>query len=368
MQLLEEKAKTAARRRLNTATGWVDSERAHLCASLQVSIMRRQLARVDAAIHDLQYLTTSKMLLRVGPAEARRKDRAGRLPLHWAEACRAPDPIKQLLTSVFPAGSTETDDSNSTPAMLRPAVDRAALVAETAQDEFKGCKNCRGPATVLCMWSQLADHEKHLARKLGWGPHSWDQVHCLSTVVLLPPFLAIYCLSTASFPCISLPPFLAFHCLPLPPFLALHCLPLPVHCSFTTFHCLPLPFHCLSSWDQVQPARCDACVRRGIKKCLTDATALLRKGHTETALSTVSATILLAKRHPQLVLACLTLRADLLVMRNDVWGAISDLTVAIGSAVALRVGDRHTDDEGDCREERDEVGGDRADEREDGRE
>ena len=109
-------------------------------------------------------------------------------------------------------------------------------------------------------------------------------------------------------------------------------------------------------------------MRRGIKKCLTDATALLRKGHTETALSTVSATILLAKRHPQLVLACLTLRADLLVMRNDVWGAISDLTVAIGSAVALRVGDRHTDDEGDCREERDEVGGDRADEREDGRE
>ena len=220
MQLLEEKAKTAARRRLNTATGWVDSERAHLCASLQVSIMRRQLARVDAAIHDLQYLTTSKMLLRVGPAEARRKDRAGRLPLHWAEACRAPDPIKQLLTSVFPAGSTETDDSNSTPAMLRPAVDRAALVAETAQDEFKGCKNCRGPATVLCMWSQLADHEKHLARKLGWGPHSWDQVHCCAAAPFPCNLLPFHCVLslhfTASFPCLSLPSTASFPCTPLP--------------------------------------------------------------------------------------------------------------------------------------------------------
>eukprot|EP01051_Picozoa_sp_SAG22_P003723 SAG22_NODE_185_length_15941_cov_8.668034_3_plen_2595_part_00 len=99
------------------------------------------------------------------------------------------------------------------------------------------------------------------------------------------------------------------------------------------------------SWDQVQPARCDVCVRRGIKSCLEGVASVLTKGTVAKAISNVSSTIAQAERHPQLLLACLSLRADLFVLGNDIWAALNDMTTVIGASRKLQIGDRIPADE-----------------------
>ena len=87
------------------------------------------------------------------------------------------------------AAAAERDQDAATPALLRPPPPPLAaatgLVAEghgwhgggegegEEEEELRGCKLCRGPTAVFCLWAQLSGPERLRARKLGWTQGTW---------------------------------------------------------------------------------------------------------------------------------------------------------------------------------------------------